>query len=59
MCMTCGCGLPHDNHGNSDYLTIEPFEKSAKLDNLRLDEAVKNFIATVENAKKESEHDHR
>jgi hypothetical protein len=59
MCLTCGCGLPHDNHGNPDYLTIEPLEKSAKLDNLSLDEAVANLVATVENAKKETEHDHR
>lgn len=59
MCLTCGCGLPHDNHGNPDYLTIEPLEKSAKLDDLSLDEAVTSLVATVENAKKESGHDHR
>ena len=59
MCLTCGCLLPHDNHGNPDYLTIEPLEKSAKLDNLSLDEAVKTLLATVEIAKKEPGHDHR
>ncbi|MGH2725807.1 MAG: hypothetical protein ACRDKS_02405 [Actinomycetota bacterium] len=59
MCLTCGCGLPHDNHDNPDYLTIEPLERSARLDNLSLDEAVKNLIATVENAKKEPGHAHR
>jgi hypothetical protein len=59
MCLTCGCMLPHDNHGNPDYLTIEPLEKSAKIDNFSLDEAMKNLVATVEIAKKESGHDHR
>ncbi len=59
MCLTCGCKLPHDNHGNPDYLTIEALEKSAKPDNLRLDEAVKNLIETVEVAKKEAGHQHR
>lgn len=59
MCLTCGCGLPHDDHGNSDYLTIEDLENAAKLDDLGLDEAVKNLVATVEIAKKEREHRHR
>ncbi|MGQ0671230.1 MAG: hypothetical protein ACT4PO_16480 [Actinomycetota bacterium] len=50
---------PHDNHGNPDYLTIEGLEKSAKLDDLTLDEAVKTLVATVEVAKNETEHEHR
>ena len=59
MCLTCGCMKPHDNHGNLDYLTIEGLEKSAKLDDLSLDETVKNLVATVEVAKNETEHEHR
>lgn len=58
MCLTCGCMLPHEDHGKVDYLTIEDLEKSAKLDDLSLDEAVKNLMATVDVAKKESEHEH-
>jgi hypothetical protein len=58
MCLTCGCLLPHEDHGKSDYLTIEDLEKSAKLDDLSLDDAIKTLVATVEVAKKESEHDH-
>lgn len=58
MCLTCGCMLPHEDHGKPDYLTIEGLEKSAKLDDLGLDEAVKNLIATVDVAKKETEHEH-
>jgi len=57
--LTCGCVLPHEDHGNPDYLTIEGFEKSAKLDNLSLDEALENLIKTVEIAKREPGHDHR
>ncbi len=59
MCLTCGCMLPHEDHDNPDYITIEGLEKSAKIDKLSLDEAVKNLIATVEIAKKETEHEHR
>ena len=58
MCLTCGCMLPHQNHGNADYLTIEELEKSARADNMSLDEAVANLVKTVEVAKKETEHQH-
>jgi len=59
MCLTCGCMMPHDDHGNSDYLTIENLEKSARADKMNLDEAVANLVKTVDVAKRETEHDHR
>ena len=59
MCLTCGCLMPHDNHGNPDYLTIEDLERSAKADELSLDEAMQNILKTVEVAKRETEHQHR
>lgn len=59
MCLTCGCMLPHEDHGNADYLLIEHLEKSAKIDGIDLDEAVRRLVATVEVAKEETEHDHR
>lgn len=59
MCLTCGCMKPHDDHGKPDYLTIDELEKSAKLDNMSLDEAVANLVKTVEVAKQETEHQHR
>jgi hypothetical protein len=51
--------LPHDDHGNPEYLTIEHLEKSAKADNMSLDEAVSNLVKTVEVAKQETGHEHR
>jgi hypothetical protein len=51
--------LPHDDHGNPNYLTIEQLETSAKADNMSLDEAVANLVKTVEVAKQETEHEHR
>ncbi|MGE5460180.1 MAG: hypothetical protein ACM3WR_06080 [Solirubrobacterales bacterium] len=59
MCLTCGCMLPHDDHGNPDYLTIEDLETSAAADSMSLDEAVRNLVATVEVAKGEADHEHR
>lgn len=58
MCLTCGCLLPHEDHGKPDYLLIDELEKSAKIDGFSLDEAVKNLVATVEVAKKEADHTH-
>jgi hypothetical protein len=59
MCLTCGCMLPHEDHGNPDYLLIEHLEKSARIDGIDLDEAVQRLIKTVEVAKQETEHEHR
>jgi hypothetical protein len=59
MCLTCGCMLPHDDHGKPDYLTIEDLETSAAADSMSLDEAVRNLVATVEVAKGEADHEHR
>jgi hypothetical protein len=58
VCLTCGCMLPHEDHGNADYLTIEDLEKSAKIDGIDLDEAVDRLAKTVEVAKNEPEHHH-
>ena len=30
MCLTCGCMLPHDDHGNREYLTIEDLEAECR-----------------------------
>ena len=59
MCLTCGCMLPHENHGNSDYLTIEDLERSAEIDKIDLAAAVENLVKTVEIAKNEAGHEHQ
>ena len=56
MCLTCGCELPHEDHGNPDYLTIEHLERSAAVDGKGLDEAVAILQRTVQVAKQEPEH---
>lgn len=59
MCLTCGCRLPHEDHGKADYITIEDLEKSAAIDGFSLDEAVRILVDTVEVAKAEGDHQHR
>ncbi len=68
MCLTCGCHLPHENHGKKrsvgpilpapsrDYLLIEDLETSAAIYGYSLDKALKYLIETVEVAKKEAAH---
>jgi hypothetical protein len=56
MCLTCGCHLPHENHGKADYLLIEDLEKSAAIDSYSIDQAMRYLIETVEIAKKEAAH---
>jgi len=51
--------LPHEDHGNPEYLTIESLERSAALDGYDLDAALQNLIKTVAVAKEETEHEHR
>jgi len=46
MCLTCGCMKPHDDHGKDEYLTIEDLEAGARLDEMSLDDAVRNLVKT-------------
>ena len=59
MCLTCGCLLPHEDHGKTGYLTIEDLEKSAEVDAYSLEQALQNLIDTVEVARNEEDHVHR
>ena len=59
MCLTCGCNLPHEDHGNPDHLLIDDLEKSARIDEVDLDTAVGRLIETMNVAKDEPEHQHR
>ena len=54
MCLTCGCHLPHENHGKKDYLTIEDLEKSAAIDRYSIETAMRYLIETVAIAKTET-----
>jgi hypothetical protein len=51
--------LPHEDQGKADYLTIEDLKASAEIDDYSIEEALKNLLATVEVAKKESDHEHQ
>ncbi len=43
MCVSCGCGEIHDNHGDPRHLTVEDLEQAAEAANLTVDQVVQNI----------------
>ena len=59
MCLTCGCMVPHEDHGNPEYITIEDLERSAAIDGKDLDETTEILRQTVQVAKQEQGQGHQ
>ena len=49
MCLSCGCGLPHDDHGNPDVITYEDLKKAAESEGMSVEEAADNIKAGLAN----------
>ncbi|WP_424357685.1 hypothetical protein [Methanocella sp. MCL-LM] len=47
MCISCGCGMPHDKHNNPDLISMEDLQRAAKAANMSVDDAVKNMADSV------------
>ncbi len=47
MCMTCGCGEPHADHGDPAHITYEDLKKAADAAHISVQEAVENIKATL------------
>jgi hypothetical protein len=43
MCVTCGCGELHNNHGDPRHLTIEVLERAAEAAGISLQQAAENL----------------
>ena len=43
MCMTCGCGKPNDDHGDSANITYDALQAAAKAANLDAESAADNL----------------
>src|SRR5918997_396170 len=46
MCVSCGCGEVHDDHGDPRHLTLEDLEQAAEAANLTVDQVVQNIQAS-------------
>jgi hypothetical protein len=43
MCVSCGCGESHNNHGDPRHLTIEDLELAANAAGVSVDQVVQNI----------------
>lgn len=50
MCLTCGCGVPNDDHGDDRNITYADLVTAAEAAEIEVDEAVRNFQETVKKA---------
>ena len=49
MCLSCGCGVPEDDHGNPSSITIDDLRKAAESDGLTVEQAADNIKAGLAN----------
>jgi len=49
MCMTCGCGEPHEDHGNPDNITYEDLERAGQAANIQAEKALENMRDAINN----------
>lgn len=52
MCMTCGCGEPHADHGDTRHITYARLQEAAKAGEVSPEQAAKNIVETLKNVKR-------
>jgi hypothetical protein len=50
MCLSCGCGEPDADHGDTRHITMEDLRKAAEAAEISPQEAAENIKATVAKA---------
>jgi len=50
MCLTCGCGVPNDDHGDPAHITFEDLKRAADAAEISVEEAVENLTQAVQHA---------
>lgn len=48
MCMNCGCGQPHDDHGKPENITAEELQRAGDANGQSLRESAQHIIEAVE-----------
>jgi hypothetical protein len=51
MCLTCGCGIPNDDHGDSRHIIMDELKAAAEAAEISVDEAASNLQATYPKGK--------
>lgn len=44
MCMSCGCGMPTDSHGDERNITQDDLDRAAQAANISRDQAAQNIM---------------
>jgi hypothetical protein len=47
MCLSCGCGIPEDDHGNPDNLVYEDIERAADAEGLSVSQTIQNLLDSL------------
>ena len=47
MCLSCGCGEPDDNHGDSRHITQQMLEEAAAAAEITVEEAANNITEAL------------
>lgn len=50
MCLSCGCGQPHENHGDARNITLDKLQESAQAANISTLDAARNIREFIEAA---------
>lgn len=58
MCMNCGCGQPHDDHGKPGNITLADLQRAADANDQSLRESAQHILETVELANDQPSSDH-
>lgn len=48
MCMNCGCGQPHDDHGTRENITAEELQRAGAANGQSLRESAQHIVEAVE-----------
>lgn len=51
MCLSCGCGLPNEAHGEERHITYQKLVAAAQAANISPKQAAKNIRATLKASK--------
>ncbi|HZD17178.1 MAG TPA: hypothetical protein VE669_03450 [Actinomycetota bacterium] len=48
MCLSCGCGKPHDDHGDPDHITYADLKGAAEAAGISVERAAENVSRSLE-----------
>lgn len=49
MCMSCGCGRPNDDHGDSRNITLNDLDQAAEAAGTTRDKVLQNMVSGASN----------